>query len=271
MPEILDKTSDQIVLGPEMQKPTELLDTVFELYGFLPKDDDSRWPFLVQYHQVQNELPFKPINFANAQGATYLSEVPSFATGFVTTPVPENQRQLRRALDNLAFRQEIGARFEASSSSEFEGYDIRLALTDSLVTDPTKPLPEITPCPEALYQVRLFDCGDYVARVGFNIHSEDGTFILSIVNIQGTPKAQERNQEFIKAHGTSPFNLLVKRVLNLAESQWPAYTVRGLVNPARGNSRLYWGVLSAEGVDMYRAHRKPAIHEVSEVALQASL
>lgn len=247
-------------LGPAMQKPTELLDTVFQLYGFLPTDGDPRWPFLVQYHDVQNDQPFIPMNFANAHGATYLSDETSFATGFVTTAIPENQLQLRRAVDNLGRREEVADRFEVSGDG-FEEHDIRLAVTDSLTTDPTKPAPEVTPCPEALYQVRLFESGRYLARVGFNVHSEDGAPVVSIVNIQGTPDGQERNRDFRREHGVSPFNLLVRRTLSLAEVREPAYEARGLVNPERGNSRLYWGVLTAEGVDMYHAHRKPEAAE----------
>ena len=39
--------------------------------------------------------------------------------------------------------------------------------------------------PEALWQLRLYQAGKCLGRIGFNFHSENGKVIVSIVNIQG--------------------------------------------------------------------------------------
>lgn len=245
---------------PYMQKPLPLLDTTFTLFGFIPEDSDPRWQFLMDYHEVKARTDFQPINFSNAWGATYLSDQTSYRSGFVNSINPENNLQLERALSNLSSIGEVSRRYDQlqDTSSDNPTMSIQYALTDRLTTDPTKPKYEVTPCPEALHQLRLRFCGSYLARIGFNVHQEDGKPILSIVNIQGTPGSVIRNQEFTNQCGISPFNLLTRKVISLAELEAPSMEVRGLINPEKGNSKLYWCALNGEGVRMYHAHRKPA-------------
>jgi hypothetical protein len=207
---------------PFLQKPTSLTETAFNLYGF-----------------------------ANAWGATYLSRVPSYRNGFVNSVGPENCLQLDRALDNLSNIPDVTQRFETSQGDM--DVDMRFTLTDRISTDQSGPDISITPCPEALYQIRLH-YGKYLARAGFNVHDEDGLSVLSIVNLQGARQASESIAGFKAEFNLSPFNILVKRVLSLAANQ-PNSAVRGMINPA-ASSRLYWGVFSSENVDMYHAHRK---------------
>lgn len=242
--------------SPYLQKPISLVDSTFGLYGFLPVDNDPRWSFLKKYDDVKRTVGFQALNFANAYGATYLSTEVSYHTGFVTSFIEENNLQLDRALDNLEHVSAVTERYD-TTNEEYEGFDMQFVLTDRLTSDPTKSEGPITPCPEALYQVRLYD-GQYIARVGFNLHDEDGSTVLSIVNIQGTPSGSKRNADFEAAFSISPFNLLIKRTLSIAGAFDPAYKVRGMINPIRGNSQLYWGVLEQEGVDMYHAQRKDA-------------
>lgn len=239
---------------PYLQKPISLIDTVFDLYGFLPEDDDPRWSFLSRYDDVKHKIGFGAMNFANAWGATYLSDDISYRSGFVNSFNAENNLQLDRALDNIEYTNDVHERYILSEDN-YNGVTMQLAQTDCLTTNPHEPKRIITPCPEALYQIRLYD-DQYLARVGFNLHEETDSTILSIVNIQGVPGGSKRNHEFEKMFGISPFNILVRRVLSLAGVQNPAYTVRGMINPERGNPQLYWGVLEQESVDMYHAHRK---------------
>lgn len=239
---------------PFMQKPAATLEAAFGLYGFLPEDQDPRWEFLARYASLQDSADFKRINFANAYGATYLSATASYRSGFVTTHNLENGLQLDRALDNLEHIREVSERFEASSDG-FDDFDLRLVLTDRLTSDPTQPRQPVTPCPEALFQVRLRTAA-YLGRVGFNMHIEQGESIMSIVNVQGVPGGAVENRRFHAAHGIGPFNLLVQRALAIAVQNQPDYEVRGLLNPEKGNSQLYWGVFSEEGVEMHHAHRK---------------
>jgi hypothetical protein len=246
--------SMDVIDRPFLQKPISVIETAFNLFGFLPADGDRRWPFLAKYDETMQRVGFRAMNFANAWGATYLSEVPSYRSGFITTGSQENYLQLDRALDNLDAIPDVTGRYEASQD-DYEA-DMRLSLTDRLTTDRGRPEIEATPCPEALYQIRLY-YGQYLARVGFNVHEEDDASILSIVNIQGGHGMSDVITDFKAEFGISPFNMLVQRALSLAAVQDPAYDVRGMVNPTRGNSRLYWGVLNQEGVDMHHAHRKP--------------
>lgn len=242
--------------APFLQKPLDLIDTTYNLFGFLPDDNDPRWDFLVRYEATKNEIGFRAINFANAWGATYLSDTTSYRSGFVNTQNPENSLQLNRALDNLGHRNIITQRYSATSQG-FEEAAMSLVITDSLTTDPTKPKPEVTPCPEALYQIRLRHDDAHLGRVGFNIHHEDNTTVMSIVNVQGAPGGIKRNAQFEREHGETPFNLLVQRAIVIAEVQDSPFEVRGLVNPEKGNSQLYWCALTKQGVPMYHAQRKP--------------
>jgi len=243
-------------MGAEMTRPIHQIDAAFDAFGFLPHDDDPRWSFLERYAEISARVGFKAINFANAYGrAVYLSDVASYAVGFVTSYGDENELQLSRALDNLGHKYDVHDRF-AASSDDFSDFDIRLALTDRLSTDPTKAPRAITPCPEALYQLRLFVDGEYLARSAFNVHHVDEAVIQSVVNIQGTPGSVARNAAFAAQHGISPFNLLVRRAVAMGQVV-PGFRTRGLLNPKRGNSRLYWSALEGEHIEHWHAIHKP--------------
>lgn len=250
--------------SPYLQKPLDLIEATFQLFKFLPEDSDERWLFLQRYHEVKSATNFKPVNFSNAWGATYLSHVQSFRSGYVTTLNEENNLQLARALDNLSELNKVPERVVSNcDSTMYDGtdYKLQLAITDQLTVDPTKPKPEITPCPEALYQLRLFRAGIYIARVGFNLHAageNHGTGVLSITNIQGRPGARQEYQRYEDQFGISPFNDLARRALEFAGLDDPTYKTRGLINPKNGNSRLYWGVLEQENIPMFHAQRKAA-------------
>src|ERR1700747_566610 len=123
--------------APYIQKPISVVDSTFDLYGFLPADGDPRWPFLYRYDQIKRGVGFKSVHFANAWGATYLSETPSYRVGFVSSISSENCLQLDRALDNLGEAKNVAERYK-SSAEAYEAYDMRLARTDQLTADPTK-------------------------------------------------------------------------------------------------------------------------------------
>ncbi|MFO0970999.1 MAG: hypothetical protein U0520_01460 [Candidatus Saccharimonadales bacterium] len=247
---------------PFMQKPSVLLDTAFSLYGFLPTDDDPRWPFLARYEEVKRRTGFRPINFENAFGAVYLSADTSFRSGHVTTINPENSLQLDRALDNLDAQEYLVEMYGDEKCDD--GIDIQFVLTDRIAAHQHDRPQFETPCPEALYQARLYHHGQYLARLGLNVHRERESKVLSIVNIQGIPDGREKIEKFRDAYGVSPFNLLVQRVVRLSSTGDTAPVIRGLINPARGNSRLYWGVLGGEGIERYRVVRKPSLKTVED-------
>ncbi len=245
------------ISAPFLQKPISLIETAFSLYGFLPGDYDPRWPFLSRYDEVKRTIGFKAINFANAWNATYLSDHVSYRTGFTSSFNPPNTLQLNRALENIEHVRSINDRY-AATSDEYAAFDLRLTQTDRISSHHEQSESVVTPCPEALYQIQLYNDGEYLARAGFNLHTEDEGTVLSIVNIQGTPGAQKRNAAFEAMSGVSPFNLVVQRAVSMAQAGEEPYIVRGMINPSKGSSQLYWGVLEQEGVDMYHAHRKAA-------------
>lgn len=240
--------------GPGMQKPVGLVDATFGLFGFLPHDADPRWEFLERYWRIKKDMQFTPMNFANAWGATYLSNAQSHRNGFVTTYSPWNALQLQRALDNLSAGVDVTGAFnnEAAKTS----HDARFAVTDSLTTDPARGRPEVTPCPEALYQYRLFANGMYLARVGINVHKagEGNNGVMSIANIQGGHNKSDAIASYKKEEGISPFNLLVQGIKRVSGEL--GLELRGLINPAKGNAQLYWGVLDAEGIPKYHAPKR---------------
>lgn len=252
-PHVIKETS--ALVPPFVQKPLDVVETAFNLYGFLPDDGDQRWQFLARYDEIKRQTGFRPVNFANAWNAIYLSEEPSRRSGYVSSVNPENCLQLDRALDNLDYIVDLSARYSTSEDGLGE-VDMRYVLTDRISSDPTAPKQVVTPCPEALHQIRLYGDDGYLARVGFNVHEEEGLPVVSIVNIQGTPGATERNVAFKTDHGVAPFNALVQRVISLAEVEEPVLEVRGLINPERGNAQLYYGVLAQEGIQTYHAQRK---------------
>lgn len=90
----------------------------------------------------------------------------------------------------------------------------------------------ITGCPEAIYQLQLY-CEDkkdgYVARVGFNLHEEEGERIISISNIQGIPVGESLRRGVEEKCGVSPFNFLLGRLKQLASDT--DVCIRGLRNP----------------------------------------
>lgn len=255
MSDITQPSSGPEAAAPFMQKPTALLDTAFNLFGYLPPDDDLRWSFLKKYNSVREDFHFRAMNFDNAWGAIYLSNEQSWRSGFVTTINPENTLQLDRALDNLGHRQDVLRRFEQAQADD--GIDVRLRLTDALASHPNRARPAETPCPEALYQLRLY-VGNYLGRVGFNLHTEHGTSVVSVVNVQGVPGGRSDAASFQDNYGLSPFNYLVQRVQEMASEDEAGLVVRGIMNPKKGNSRLYYGVFQNENVPMYKARHKPS-------------
>lgn len=233
-------------------RPIAEVDTAATVLGFIPEDGDERWRFIQAYSSIQTETRFKPINFANAMRAKYLSGTPSFHCGFSTSIIPENALQQERALDNLAAKHRVADAFSALDLPD----GVHLAITEAICNDDTRRPRGVTPCPEALYQLRAYDSAGYFARVGFNIHAEESQLVMSVTNIQGVPGAAERYAEYMSQTGKSVFN----RLVNIAQSMAPLIDtgceVRGIINPVRGNSKLYWGVFETEGVEMYHAAKR---------------
>lgn len=242
-------------------RPTAEVDTALDVLGFIPEDDDPRWAFVRAYASIHAETRFKPINFANAMRAKYLSDTPSFHAGFATSASPENTLQQARALDNLAAKGKVFGAFAALDTPE----NVCLVMTEAICNDTTRRPLGVTPCPEALYQLRASDSEGYLARVGFNIHAEEGTLVMSVANIQGVPGAEERNKNYKLQTGKPIFNQLVKIAQGMAPLIDETCEVRGIIDPARGNSGLYWAVFNKEGIVRYHAAKRQKPVGTSEV------
>ena len=240
---------------PGLQKDLAVTDAAFELFGYMPRDGDMRWGFLENYSWVKEQVGFTPQHFANARRATYLSNEESHIEGFVTTAAPKNMLQGNRALDNIVTHDRLDDLFELTKRKGDPTVVFRI--TDRLTTDPAEAYNPITPCPEALHQLQLFDDEGYLARVGINAHYEDDVMVISIANIQGVPGGVNRNRGFCDQYGKMPFNFLVERVKSISNASPINTETRGVINPSGGNSRLYQSVFSATEIPMFhRPHSK---------------
>lgn len=241
---------------PGMQKSQRLVGASIDLFGLILPDADPRWPLAYGFQKQVLENGHTGFNFENAMRAVYLGDPASRRTGYSTTMNPENLRQMCRALQNLSAHVQVVERDRAVKQVLPEGVDIELVLTDR-ISRGTNSF-GITGCPEALYQLRLFDEKKYLARVGFNLHTPtiDGsqTPVISITNVQGVPGGQEGISRFRQKAGISPFNLLVRRVVAMARAQdFDILRVYGLRNPKNETSApLYNSVFRREGIP--RAH-----------------
>jgi hypothetical protein len=248
---------------PGMQKSQRLIDASVGLFGFILPDEDFRWHFAYAYRRAREANRFSHQNLENALGATYLSKRGSRRNGEPGTVSEDNVRQLSRAISNLGAKPMLEGLYMASQPDILpEDVQFQFAVTDRIQEgkeQKAKPA-IITPCPEALYQIRLFHQGNYLARVGFNIHIEDGATVASITNIQGRKKGKDDIELFSEDHGIRPFNLLLRRLKALADAN-PAIPIelRGLRNPRNIDSAcLYNTVLKREGIRRFsRLYPKP--------------
>lgn len=246
---------------PNVYKGNEMLNASGRLFGFVLGEKDSRWGIVRQYVEGKHDTRFRGIHFETAMQAIYLSNQPSFRNQYASYPNAQNIRQLARSVVNLGAWNSLAQSFrETEGESEVAGgLGVSLARTNKLTLG-TDGL-DITGCPEALYQLRLFSAkGDYMGRVGFNFHTEESGGVLSITNIQGVPGGAGLYNNYTEMIGHSPFNSLVRRVKSVAQNlSYPEQAdieVRGLRNPKhKPSAPLYNTVLKREKVKRVRFKR----------------
>lgn len=229
-----------------INKIESLINAAEGLFGFLPSDDDERWQIASYYRQAKEKNEIKPINFENAMRAIYLSEDISFRNAIMAYTHEPNVRQLARAVINLNHFDFLKEKFTDLNDDLNSNFKIEFSQTNriNMGTDNRG----ITGCPEALYQLRLFDQDKYVARIGFNIHMESKTKIISITNIQGIPGGNENYKNITEQYGFKPFNLLIQK-LKTSLSDDNSLIYRGLKNPKNENcAGLYNAVFRAEKI-----------------------
>ena len=237
----------EVRLPPTPLKGDSFLNASLFLFGFIVPDKDVRWALIAQFVNSMKQERWKPIHYETSMQAKYLSSDSSHRANFTKYRNESQIRQLCRALQNLGMYGQMGQLFEETSQPLPEGVGLDFVRTSRvcLGTGPDG----TTGCPEALYQVRMFVNGEYSARAGFNVHSENGQRVMSITNIQGTPGKSELYDDLQQRLGASPFNFLVRRCVEMAQHAVEPLIVRGLKNPKNMGSRpLYNAVFKKEGV-----------------------
>lgn len=143
----------------------------------------------------------------------------------------------------------------------------------------------ITPCPEALYQLRMWERVEtesgseqlhYIGRVGFNVHFEGDATVISVNNLQHSPNIDRSWLSRFKKgnHGKVVTDFLMDRLQMVAatyeEQNGKPTVIRGLANPepqtiAHDKERIqelgqmYRTAFSANGIQTVRAENKPYV------------
>lgn len=255
---------------PGVQRSQRLIEASVRLFDFIPPANDFRWHFAYEYAQAK-EIGFNKQNLENALRATYLSTTESRRNGKPSTTTERNVRQVSRALKNLGARSILQERYAASKPDLMPDH-VRFEFTPTnriQEDNKQRPIPiAVTPCPEALYQLRIYRENEYLARLGFNIHFESGQMIASIVNLQGRKDGTDLLQGFSGEFGTSAFNVLVRRMRTMAAiDPENLIELRGLKNPrALERSGLYNSVFKKEGIPRFSTASEPQRHTITEEA-----
>ncbi len=139
--------------------------------------------------------------------------------------------QLSRALTNI----EIGHQYIKPQKKYpiREKYVVQFERTKSIARGKDKR--GVTGCPEALWQLHLYEGDTYLGRIGINFHNEGITRIATIANIQGAEGKAKELGAFRKKTGKRFNELLVQK---LKEILGPHFHYRGIVNPDK-NAAMY--------------------------------
>lgn len=221
-----------------------------DFFGSILHWDDNRWEYPEKYAMGKERSSYRGIHWEAALQAIYLSDKPSFRNQYSKYVSHENRRQLGRAIENLSVYQALKHMYD-SSSPEFQlptELEIKLARTGKITKGVDAD--NVTGCPEALYQLRMFKSngrGRYIGRIGFNVHFEDDVAVFSVTNIQGIPGGLEYCSRIKQEHGIRPFNTMIKRLKLLAAQSPAEYEIRGYKNNSE-NPGLYNTVFKKEGI-----------------------
>lgn len=90
----------------------------------------------------------------------------------------------------------------------------------------------ITPCPEAVHQVRMFNNDrEYLGRVGFNVHREGGAHVITIANIQGAPGRGPEYDRLRRQAGIDPFVATLSITQEVVTNAFPDAIFRSVIPP----------------------------------------
>lgn len=243
-------------LPPGILKGNEYLGASEYLFKFVLNDDDSRWSIIDRYVQAKHEAKFKRLNFENALSAIYLSNEPSYRNGYASFITLENIRHLCRAVNNVSAYPLLQKLYQSTTEVVPlpDNLSVEFARTNRILSGTDKR--GVTGCPEALYQLRMFLEGKYIARIGFNAHPEGESTVLSITNIQGVPSGVSYYDSLYEQFNFRPFNTLIRRLKLFADESPDPIELRGLKNPANiACSGLYNSVFKLEGIQRFSFKR----------------
>lgn len=226
----------------------DLINSSIKLFGFILSENDLRWNIANEFSNLTKNHQTNPNSIIGevAQSSIYLSNVPSFRSKYRRPSSLENDIQLARASTNISAIPEYKSVFWGESVNECSfTYDRTNNITRK------KGMHDITGCPEALHQLRLWSpTGYYLARIGFNVHKEKNDIekkIISISNVQGIPNGIE----WYKKYGIDPFRILIQRLKEVVCID-DKFDIRGLKNPLV-NDCLYNTVFKAVGIERFSA------------------
>lgn len=238
-----------------LEKSPFALNKSIDFFKHILDDNDSRWAIVLAFEEAREQSKFSKMNFENALQAVYLSRVPSYRNEYSRFTREPNLRQLCRAIQNVACWPDLKQSYQQIHyPTPFpESPEVFLAKTNKLTlgTDSRS----VTGCPEALYQLQMFDDDYFVGRIGFNVHVEGETPIISIANIQGIPDGKELYDYWEETFAFRPFNYLVRVLKVFSQVYSPLSKIRGLKNSKRGAGGVYNRVLKAEGIKILRFTR----------------
>lgn len=151
------------------------------LFKHVLAKNDVRWRLAYQYSRLLKEKKVTPLNLENAMQAIYLSTKARSSRG-ASYLTAKTLTHLARALNNIELGSELLGRLSPLVEIG-KGYNLLFEKTKMIRRG--KDRRGVTGCPEALWQLQLYHKNEYLGRIGFNFHLEDGKIIASITNIQG--------------------------------------------------------------------------------------
>jgi hypothetical protein len=226
--------------GTTIHRYAANLSEVHEASVFLFKQilpfNDPRWHLAQKYADLTKETNFQPVNLENSMRANYAarSKGRNKAFGQSITFTPQ-VRQLARGLKNI----ELGMQHVYRRPPlKYKQFSLVFERTRSIMKDADSR--GVTGCPEALWQLQLWDGKEYLGRIGFNFHQEGKTKVVSIANIQGVAgkfrDTAKKELDALKVQEKDNFGeFLIKR---LREQLGPDFEYRG-VTPKNNNIVQY--------------------------------
>lgn len=202
--------------APKHSTISELHQASIDLFRFILEPKDPRWRLAYLYTHLRKERAFDPINLENALLAKYASHTHSGRGRYARYISEENTTHLARAMNNIALGRSL---LPKNHMIQIPGtnYSAQFERTKSISRGKDKR--GVTGCPEALWQLQLYEGDTYLGRIGFNFHHEGRTPILTISNIQGAEGRRENLVRFNESQGAVFSEYLIHQLKHTLKSR----------------------------------------------------